>query len=60
MNLDPTTSFGDIEVKKLLDFKALAKRLPDGFTNIPHVIRNLLPKSCCKKIQYVKISKEQP
>jgi hypothetical protein len=43
MNLDPRTSLADSEVKKLLDLKQLAEKLPDGFTNIPRITRNPLP-----------------
>jgi transposase InsO family protein len=43
MNPDPRTSLADSEVKKLLDLKQLAKKLPDGFTNIPRITRNPLP-----------------
>ena len=43
MNLDPKSALADTEVKKLLDIKALAKHLPDGFTNTPCVIRNPFP-----------------
>jgi hypothetical protein len=42
LNPDPRTALVDIEVKKILDLKTLAKRLPDGFTNIPRITRNPL------------------
>jgi hypothetical protein len=42
-NPDPRTALADTEVKKILDLKALAERLPDGFTNILRITRNPLP-----------------
>ena len=33
----------NMEVKKLLNLKALADRLPDGFINTSHVTKNPLP-----------------
>ena len=43
MNPDPRTALTDSEVKKILDLKSLAEKLPDGFTNISRVTRNPLP-----------------
>ena len=43
MNPDPKTALTDSELKKILDLKSLAKKLPDGFTNISQVTRNPLP-----------------
>ena len=34
MNPDPRTALTDSEVKKILDLKSLAEKLPNGFTNI--------------------------
>jgi hypothetical protein len=43
MNPDSRTALADSEVKKLLTFKALAKKLPDGFNNSSRITRNPLP-----------------
>ena len=43
MNPDPRIALTDSEVKKILDLKSLAEKLPDGFTNISRVTRNPLP-----------------
>ena len=42
LNPDPRTTLTDSEVKKILDLKNLAEKLPDGFTNIPRVTCNPL------------------
>ena len=42
MNPDPRIALTDSEVKKILDLKSLAEKLPDGFTNISRVTRNPL------------------
>ena len=43
LNPDLRTALTNIEVKKILDLKALAEKLLDGFTNIPQVTHNPLP-----------------
>jgi hypothetical protein len=43
MNPDPRTALADSEVKKLLTLKALAEKLPDGFSNSSRITRNPLP-----------------
>jgi hypothetical protein len=45
MNPDPRTALADSEVKKLLILKALAEKLPDGFSNSSRITRNPLPGS---------------
>jgi hypothetical protein len=42
MNPDPRTALADSEVKKLLTLKALAEKLPDGFSNSSRITRNPL------------------
>ena len=42
MNLDPKTTLTNTKVKKLLNLKALAKCLPDGFINTPCIAHNPL------------------
>ena len=42
MNPDPRTTLTKLEVKKILDLKSLAEKLPDRFTNISRVIHNPL------------------
>jgi hypothetical protein len=43
INPDPRTTLADFEVKKLLTLKALAEKLPDGFSNSSRITRNPLP-----------------
>lgn len=43
MNPDPKTALAEVEVKKLLQLKNLAERLPDGFTDHPKILRNPAP-----------------
>ena len=43
LNPDPRIALTNSEVKKILDLKNLAEKLPNGFTNIPRVTRNPLP-----------------
>jgi hypothetical protein len=45
LNPYPRTALADTKVKKILDLKTLADRLPDGFTNIPRITRNPLSRT---------------
>ena len=39
-NPDPRTTLTDQEVRKLVTLKALADRVPDGFSNVPRITRD--------------------